>query len=71
MKLYVLGAGQENAQAIERLINDDSVEEVVIVDFDTDAAEALATKINHPKVSTENPEPWQCRDLISLPWLTS
>lgn len=71
MKLYVLGAGKQTAQAIERLIIDDNVEEVVIVDFDAHAADTLVTRMNHPKVSAERPEPWQFVDLISLPWLTS
>ena len=49
MKVLVLGAGGQGAPCLSILARDPEIEEAVLADFDTDAAQAVIDKIGSPK----------------------
>lgn len=67
MRILVLGgAGAQAAYAVEKLISDGLFEEIIIADFNKEAADALVTRLQNPKLSAQQIDVLKTEELTKL-----
>ena len=66
MKLLVIGAGHMSSAALEKIVADDYFEEVIIADYNLDAAENRVKEIGKDKYRAVQVDVFNKEDLVEL-----